>query len=282
MRVLRGSLLLVGAALTACDTPAGPSDLLVASETKAALAVAEALPTLDRMAVRRVPPGDRPAEDIGAHAAPRPSGADSSDPAGAIVWADPSEDPETRLASASAMWLEADSMPEDLARETRERAYALAAPVLADRIEPAFLEEAFADLQAWIDMASPAVDLGAVPELKSTLQEGAQGLELARAAAAAGDTVMSIRATLRSADALRETTPPVVAVRMIRETAARLARAEPERVDPNPDPRDRRAVALARARRLLAGAREAMGEGDPVLAIRHAYYADRLLEDFVE
>jgi hypothetical protein len=93
---------------------------------------------------------------------------------------------------------------------------------------------------------------------------------------------MSIRATLRSADALRETTPPVLAVRMIRETTARLARAAPERVDPNPDPRDRRAVALARARRLLAGAREAMGEGDPVLAIRHAYYADRLLEDFVE
>lgn len=284
MRVHRLSPFLAVALLAACDTPAGPSDLLVASETRAALALAEALPTLDRMAVRRVPPGDRRAEDIAVHAAPRPPTPDSGPPPdlGIPVWTDISEDPETRLARASEMWLDADSMPEDRARDTRERAYALAAPVLADGIDPAFLQEAFADLQAWIDTARPAVDLGAVPQLKATLQKGAEGLALARGAAQAGDTVLAVRATLRAADALRETTPPVLAARLIRDTEARLARAAPERIDPNPDPGDRRAVALARARRLLAGAREAMGEGDPVLAIRHAYYADRLLEGFVE
>ncbi len=284
MRLIRLSPLLACAVLAACDTPAAPSDLLVASETRAALAVAEALPTLDRMAVRRVPPGDRRPGDAAAHVAPRPQPPDPDLPEGrgAVVWGDLEEDPESRLARASALWLDADTMPEDLQRGTRERAYALAAPVLADGIDPAFLREAFDDLQAWIDTARPAVDLGAVPELKATLQAGAEGLAVAREAALAGDTVLAVRATLRSADALRETTPPVLAARLIRDTEAKLERASPGRIEPNPDPRDRRAVALARARRLLAGAREAMGEDDPVLAIRHAYYADRLLEAFVE
>ncbi|MEN8374475.1 MAG: hypothetical protein ABFS34_03420 [Gemmatimonadota bacterium] len=276
MSVQRVILLTAGAALmAACDSPAEPSELLVAAETQAALALSEALPTLDRMAVRRVPLAERETgaegEEVPTEVAPRAH-------ARATVWSGTVEEQETRLARASALWLDADSMPEDLARSARERAYGLAAPVLAVDMDPAFLEEAFADLQAWIDMASPAVDLGAVPDLKRTLQEGSEGLELARGAAAAGDTVMAVRATLRSADALRETTPPVVAVRLIRETAARLAAQTADRIELNPDPRDRRAVALARARRLLAGAREAMGEGDPVLAIRHAYYADRLLD----
>ncbi len=284
MRVHRLSPLLAGALLGACDSPAGPSDLLVASETRAALAVAEALPTLDRMAIRRVPPRRPRSEDIGVHAVPRRASPDTgAAPASGIpVWTDFSEDPETRLARASAMWLDADSMPEARARAVRERAYALAAPVLADGIDPAFLQEAFDDLQAWIDTARPAVDLGAVPQLKVTLQEGAEGLAAARGAAQAGDTVLALRATLRAADALRETTPPVVAVRLIRSTETKLARAAHDRIDPNPDPRDRRAVALARARRLLAGAREAIADDDPVLAIRHAYYADRLLEGYVE
>jgi hypothetical protein len=284
MRLHRCLLPPLLAASAACDSPAAPADLLVASETRAAIALADALPTLDRMAVRRVPPGDRAGGDIAVHAAPVRPPSDTTDAgrAAAVIWAEFSDDPETRLALASAMWLDADSMPAEQAAAARERAYALAAPVLAASIDPAFLEEAFTDLEAWIEAARPAVDLGAVPDLKATLQEGAEGLALARGAAASGDTVRAVRSTLRAADALRETTPPVVAVRLIRETSAKLARAATDRVDPNPDPRDRRAVALARARRLLAGAREAMGEDDPVLAIRHAYYADRLLEDFVE
>jgi hypothetical protein len=284
MRLHRLILAPLLAALAACDTPAAPTDLLVASETRAAIALADALPTLDRMAVRRVPPGDRAIGDIAVHAAPPVSPDDTTEAGRAVaaIWADFSDDPETRLALASAMWLDADSLPADQAAGVRERAYALAAPVLAAGIDPAFLDEAFGDLAAWIDAARPAVDLGAVPDLKATLQEGAEGLELARGAAASGDTVMAVRATLRAADALRETTPPVVAVRLIRLTTAKLNRATTDRIDPNPDPRDRRAVALARARRLLAGAREAMGDDDPVLAIRHAYYADRLLEGFVE
>ena len=283
MRLTRLICLPACLAAAACDSPAAPSDLLVASETRAALALGEALPTLDRMAVRRVPAEDRAAGDTAVDATLLPP--DDTTGAGraaAVIWAEFADDPETRLAIASAMWLDADSLPADEAGVTRERAYALAAPVLAAGIDPAFLEEAFTDLQAWIDTARPVVELGAVPELRATLQEGAEGLELARGAATAGDTVMAVRATLRAADALRQTTPPVVAGRLIRETTARMERAGFERIDPNPDPRDRRAVALARARRLLAGAREAMAEGDPVLAIRHAYYADRLLEGVVE
>ncbi len=279
MRLMRLICLPACVAAAACESPAAPSDLLVASETRAALALGEALPTLDRMAVRRVPPGDRPDVDIVVHATPlTPDLTTAAGRAAAVIWAEFADDPETRLAIASAMWLDADSLPADEAGVVRERAYALAAPVLAAGIDPAFLEEAFTDLQAWIDTARPAVELGAVPELRATLQEGAEGLALARGAATAGDTVMAVRATLRAADALRQTTPPVLAGRLIRETTARMERAGPDRIDPNPDPRDRRAVALARARRLLAGAREAMAEGDPVLAIRHAYYADRLLE----
>lgn len=283
MRLTRLICLPACVAVAACGSPAAPTDLLVASETRAALAMGEALPTLDRMAVRRVPPGDRPDGDIVVDATPLiPDVTTAAGRAAAAIWAEFADDPETRLAIASAMWIDADSLPADEAGVVRERAYALAAPVLAAGIDPAFLEEAFTDLQAWIDTARPAVELGAVPELRATLQEGAEGLALARGAATAGDTVMAVRATLRAADALRQTTPPVLAGRLIRETTARMERAAPDRIDPNPDPRDRRAVALARARRLLAGAREAMAEGDPVLAIRHAYYADRLLEDVVE
>lgn len=275
------ALLVAAWAAAGCDTPSGPlPDLLVASETQAALAVAEALPTLDRMAVRRVPPGDRVGSDIAVHAAADSTPAEGA--SGPVLWVEFADDPETRLASAQVLWIEADSMPAESASVARERAYALAAPVLAAGIDPDFLHEAFDDLQAWIDTARPAVDLGAVPDLKQTLQAGAEGLAMARRAAEAGDTVTAIRATLRSADALRETTPPVVAARLIRDTEARLAAAAPDRIEPTPDPRDRRAVALSRARRLLAGAREAMGEDDPVLAIRHAYYAARLLDAVAE
>ena len=81
-------------AAAGCDTPSGPiPDLLVASETRAALAVAEALPTLDRMAVRRVPPGDRVGSDIAVHAA-----ADSTPSEGAsgpVPWVEFADDPES-------------------------------------------------------------------------------------------------------------------------------------------------------------------------------------------
>ena len=107
------------------------------------------------------------------------------------------------------------------------------------------------------------------PALAGQLSEARSLLDEAESAQRAGDVTESVRWLLRSADALRRTTPRVVALGLVEKAegalAARGASSEPA------------TPSHARARRLTEWARSAVETGDYERAIQRAYYACRLL-----
>lgn len=107
------------------------------------------------------------------------------------------------------------------------------------------------------------------PDLSEQLSQARSLLAEAESAQRAGDVTESVRWLLRSADALRTTTPGVVALGLVEKAegalAARGASSDP--ATPN----------HARAQRLTEWARSAVETGDYERAIQRAYYACRLL-----
>lgn len=246
-RLILSLLLLLAPVLAAgCeDDPSGPEAFIVAAETEATLALALDLPTLPSLVARvlEARTGD------------------------AAV-----------LAEARALWVEAEAANDpESANALRAAAYDLAAPVLAAGLEPQELTAVLRRLERWSRVAGRVLDGTVFPEVGTALAEGRPLLARARAAAAAGDAAAAVREALAAADHLATTTPGGVALRLIRQVEARFdrlhgAHGEGEAVAPAVDD-----LAYARAQRLLRGAREALGRGDHVLAIRRAYYARQLL-----
>ena len=107
------------------------------------------------------------------------------------------------------------------------------------------------------------------PDLSGPLSEARSLLGEAESAQRAGDVTESALWLLRSADALRRTTPRVVALGLVEKAegalAARGASSEPA------------TPGHARAQRLTEWARSAVETGDYERAIQRAYYACRLL-----
>ncbi len=107
------------------------------------------------------------------------------------------------------------------------------------------------------------------PDLSEPLSEARSLLAEAESAQRAGDVTESALWLLRSADALRRTTPRVVALGLVERAegalAARGASSEPA------------TPSHARAQRLTEWARSAVETGDYERAIQRAYYACRLL-----
>lgn len=107
------------------------------------------------------------------------------------------------------------------------------------------------------------------PDLSEPLSEARSLLAEAESAQRAGDVTESALWLLRSADALRRTTPRVVALGLVEKAegalAARGASSEPA------------TPSHARAQRLTEWARSAVETGDYERAIQRAYYACRLL-----
>ena len=107
------------------------------------------------------------------------------------------------------------------------------------------------------------------PDLSEPLSEARSLLAEAESAQRAGDVTESALWLLRSADALRRTTPRVVALGLVEKAegalAARGASSEPA------------TPGHARAQRLTEWARSAVETGDYERAIQRAYYACRLL-----
>jgi hypothetical protein len=229
------------------DEPSGPEAFIVAAEAEAALALALDLPTLPGLVARALEAG-------------------SGDP--------------LALAEARALWVEAEAAGDPEAADAlRGAAYDRAAPVLAAGLDPEELAAMFTRLERWSRAAERVIDGRAFPEVGVALAEGRSLLARARAAAASGDAVAALREALAAADRLATTTPGGVALRLIRQVEVRLDRlgdthGEGEAVTPAADE-----LTYARARRLLRGAREALGRGDHVLAIRRAYYARQLLSE---
>lgn len=238
-RTLTIVAVLGGLAVAGCrDAPTEPAALVVAAETEAALRVAASLPALPQLVERARSAGSL-----------QPGEAEA-------------------VAEACALWAEADSMRNaGAAAALRRRSYALAAPVLARSLGSAGLTEVEEGLRQWIELASTALDGVSVPGVADALNT-ARAL-LARAARA-DDPVRAAELLLEAGDRLRETTPTAVARRLIRHVEHALTTTEA--------PDDRAGlVARRRAERLLRGARQALSDGDPVLAIRRAYYARQLL-----
>lgn len=108
------------------------------------------------------------------------------------------------------------------------------------------------------------------PHLSRQLAEARRLLGVAETARDEGDVTESVLATLRSADALRGTTPRMVALGLVESAERTLAAAVHEA--PGSAPADQ-----VRARRLTEWARSAVDTGDYEKAIQRAYYACRLL-----
>lgn len=113
------------------------------------------------------------------------------------------------------------------------------------------------------------VALALPPELSGQLSDARSLLAEAENARRAGDVTESVLRLLRSADALRRTTPRMVALDLVEKAEGALA-ALGSRSDPaSPN--------HARAQRLTEWARSAVETGDHERAIQRAYYACRLL-----
>ena len=238
-RTLTIVAVLGGLAVAGCrDAPTEPAALVVAAETEAALRVAASLPTLPQLVERARSAGKL-----------EPGEAEA-------------------VAEAYALWVQADSTANPRAAAAlRRRSYALAAPVLARSLGPMGLAEVEAGLRQWIELASTALAGVSVPGVADALETARS---LVARAGRADDPVRVAEVLLEAGDRLRETTPTAVARRLIRQVERALTTRE--------GPADRAGeVARRRAERLLRGARQALAEGDPVLAIRRAYYARQLL-----
>lgn len=107
------------------------------------------------------------------------------------------------------------------------------------------------------------------PDLSGQLAEARRLLAEAESAQRAGDVTESVQWLLRSTDALRSTTPRVVALGLVDKAEGALAA-----LGASSDPAT---PSHARAQRLTEWARSAVETGDYERAIQRAYYACRLL-----
>ncbi|HEX7119438.1 MAG TPA: hypothetical protein VF212_11655 [Longimicrobiales bacterium] len=231
-------------AAACADAPTEPMALVVAAETEAALQVSRSLPTLPRLVQR-----------LTASGALEPDAAEA-------------------LASARSLWLDAEAAADpETARALRRDAITRAAPAVARALGPAGLAEVEAGLRRWVELAGAAVGGAELPGVAAALAAGRVRLGAAEAARRDGRLERAAALLLEAADRLRETTPRAVAQRLIHRAEEALA-AERRRARPEAAADD---VARRRAERLLHGAREALDAGDPVRAIRRAYYARQLL-----
>lgn len=107
------------------------------------------------------------------------------------------------------------------------------------------------------------------PDISGQLSEARNLLAEAESAQRAGDVTESVLWLLRSADALRRTTPRMVALGLVERAEGALAA-----LGASSDPAS---PGHARAQRLTEWARSAVETGDYERAIQRAYYACRLL-----
>ncbi len=114
------------------------------------------------------------------------------------------------------------------------------------------------------------VALALPPDLSGQLAEARSLLAEAGSARRGGDVTAAVLWLLRSSDALRRTTPRMVALDLVEKAEGALAALGGASSDPS-------SPGHARAQRLTEWARSAVETGDYEKAIQRAYYACRLL-----
>jgi hypothetical protein len=173
------------------------------------------------------------------------------------------------LQPSLAVWVDSWAMEPDEGRDARRDAYERVVPVLSEHMSDE-------DVQRRIDAVALGLSLSrglGSEDLPAGISEALDHAQRHHAAAlaylAAGDRESALSEALLAGDALQEASPDAVATLMVLrgDEALRRARGVGSYTDQE----------LERADRLLRGARYAITDGDPVKAIRRAFYACRML-----
>ncbi|MEX2531305.1 MAG: hypothetical protein WD960_11080 [Gemmatimonadota bacterium] len=164
-------------------------------------------------------------------------------------------------------WRSSWEMSHESGREVRAGIHREVAPALAERASQVEMGQALESLDRAVRGAESLLG-GAYrgPGLLPALRIAEMEQERAGAALAGGNRILAVQHLLAGTDALQSVTPEAIARSLIveGELSLRQARADGE---------ERR-----RAERLLDGARAALEDEAPVLALRRSWYAVRLLE----
>jgi hypothetical protein len=188
------------------------------------------------------------------------------------AWAEPATDGTadgTAGAAALAAWRSSWDLPAASGREVREASYdALIGLLPPDRREATAAED-LTTLQRALQGAE-ALPAEALPPTVRRGLATAQAEATAAAVARDGhDVTGALVHVLRGADALREVGPEAVARTLVDDVEKGMRRIGPGAAYSPTD--------IERMRRLVQGGREALEQGNWVLAIRRAYYARALM-----
>jgi hypothetical protein len=179
------------------------------------------------------------------------------------------EDLEGRLGRSSNRWLGSWDLPLDQGRAIRSQVNREASIVLADRLTGEDLQAHLGAVSLGLELTR-ALDPAVLPlSLRGALAHAEAHRDVARTHLATDDRASAIFETLQASDALKEVSPASVATSLLTRGEEALRREQAAGSYSQED--------LARARRLLDGARTALEDGDPLRAIRRGYYACRLL-----
>ena len=218
------------------------------------------------------------AESVEAEAVRRSAAGLPSLPA-LIAEARPAGEPERAvLYDAGQLWVVGSAEDSPVGRSRRQAAARRAAPILAAALPTERWDAVEAALQNWLAVADRMLQHLRLPELDRRVRAGHHHLDRAHRAAPADRP----RHLLLAAAELVDTTPRMVARRMLARAEAALATARP--MGPATDRAGERGAAqgdrdLQRARRLKDWAAQAVEGEDYLLAIQRAYYAAQLVED---
>jgi hypothetical protein len=179
------------------------------------------------------------------------------------------DDVDGEAARAVEAWHRSWDLPLAEARALRDRARPGLVQGLTDHVSPETLAAELATLGEGVRRAL-ALDAGALPaHVAVGIAEASAQLTAATRAVGRDDRAAGLEALIRGGDALREVGPEAVARDLVAQAEASLGRVS--RSDPYSE------QDLERLQRLVRGGRQAVDDGDWVLAIRRAYYAKGLL-----
>jgi hypothetical protein len=174
---------------------------------------------------------------------------------------------EPMLSGAIDLWVGSWAVSAEEGEQNRAAAYDQAAQTLAGGLTSAAVGEALGRVEAALGAAERLGRVGLPEPVALRLASAASEAGAARRALEAGELAEAVRGTLHSADILRGVGPEGVARTLIARAEGGLSYAGSP-ADP---------VEVARAQRLLAGARQAAEDTEFGLAIQRAYYACQLL-----
>jgi hypothetical protein len=174
---------------------------------------------------------------------------------------------EPELSGAIDLWVGSWSGSAQEGDERRSAAYDQSVPTLASALTAADVGVALGRVEAALGGAERLGRIGLPEAVALRLAAARDEAAAARRAFEAGDLSGTLRATLHAADILRAVGPEGVARTLIARAEGGLAYGGSP-ADP---------VGVARAQRLVAGARQAADDAQFGLAIQRAYYACQLL-----